>query len=123
MVKITSWTGISLFILGIIGFLVTGSQSFTALIPSVFGLLIFICALIAAKENRRKIAMHIAQILALLGFLGSVSGLVKLIMYVFGSGMLERPSAVIAQTIMALICLIYLILGIRTFLNARKSKN
>lgn len=122
MVKITIWTGISLFILGIIGFLITGSQSFTALIPSVFGILIFICALIAGNEIRRKIAMHIAQVLALLGFLGSVSGLAKLIMYVFGTGILERPSAVIAQTFMALICLIYLILGIRTFIKARKTQ-
>ena len=122
MVKITTWTGISLIILGIIGFLITGSQSFTALIPSVFGILIFICALIAGNEIRRKLAMHIAQVLALLGFLGSVSGLAKLIMYVFGTGVLERPSAVIAQTIMALICLIYLILGIRTFINARKTQ-
>ncbi len=123
MVKITFWTGIALIVLGVFGFLITGSQSFTALIPTIFGLLVLLCAMIARNENRRKIAMHVAQVIALLGFLGSVSGLLKLLMYAFGSGVLERPSAVYAQSIMAFICLIYLILGIRTFVNARKAKN
>jgi hypothetical protein len=123
MVKITIWTGIILFVLGLVSFILTGSQSFTALIPSAFGVLLFICALIAGNENRQKIAMHIAQVLALLGLLGSISGLVKLLIYVFGTGMLERPAAIIAQTIMAIICLIYLILGIRTFINARKTQS
>jgi hypothetical protein len=123
MVKMTTWTGIALIVLGVAGYFATGSQSFTAFIPSFFGVLIFICALIAGNESRRKLAMHIAQVIALLGFLGSVSGAVKFVVYVFGSGMLERPSAVIAQTIMAIICLVYLVLGIRTFVLARKNQN
>lgn len=121
MIKTTIWTGILLLILGVAAFLLTGSQSFTALIPSIFGLLITICALVARKENLRKIAMHIAQGLALLGFLGSISGLIKVVIFVFGAGILERPSAAAAQTIMAVICLIYLILGLRTFIQARKT--
>ena len=121
MIKTTIWTGILLFILGVAAFLMTGSQSFTALIPSIFGLLITICGLVARKENLRKIAMHIAQGLALLGLLGSISGLIKVVIFALGAGILERPSAAVAQTIMAVICLIYLILGLRTFIQARKT--
>ena len=121
MIKTTIWTGILLFILGVTAFLLTGSQSYTALIPSIFGLLIIICALVARNENLRKIAMHFAQGLALLGFLGSISGLIKVVIFTFGAGILERPSAAVAQTIMAVICLIYLILGLRVFIQARKT--
>ena len=121
MINITLWTGLLLTILGLGGFFVTGSQSVTALIPAVFGTLILICALIAQNEKRRKLAMHIAQALALLGFLGSISGLIKVIMYLMGTGVLERAPAAIAQSIMALICLIYLVIGIRSFILTRKS--
>jgi hypothetical protein len=121
MIKLTVWIAVILIILGTGGFLLTGTQSITALIPAVFGLLLLICSLIAGKETRQKLAMHIAQGIALLGLLGSVSGLIKLLMYLMGSGVLERPSAVVAQSIMALLCLIYLIFGIRSFIAARRS--
>jgi hypothetical protein len=123
MITITLWTGLLLTILGLGGFFLTGGQSITALIPSIFGILIMLCALLAQNEKRRRLVMHIAQVLALLGFLGSISGLIKIITYLLTGGMLERASAVIAQSIMAVICLIYLILGIRTFILARKTKS
>jgi hypothetical protein len=121
MLKLTFWIAAILIILGLAGFLLTGAQSFTALIPAVFGLIFLICALIARNETRRKLAMHVAQGFAILGLLGSISGLFKLIMYLAGSGSLDRPSAAIAQGIMALVCLVYLGMGIRTFIAARKS--
>jgi hypothetical protein len=69
MQKISFLIGTLLFILGVAAFVFTGSQSITALIPSQFGLIIIIFTLLAQQEHRRKIAMHIAQGLALLGFL------------------------------------------------------
>jgi hypothetical protein len=57
---------------------------------------------------------------ALLGFIGSVSGIPKVFSLVGGTE-LARPAAAITQAIMALICLVYLILATRSFISARRN--
>jgi hypothetical protein len=59
------------------------------------------------------------MVFALLGLIGTFSGLIKLFALITG-GEIARPAAVIAQSIMALILIIYLASGIKTFIDARK---
>ena len=120
MTGITIFTGIILTILGAGAYLGTGSQSITALIPSFFGIVILLLGTIARKESIRKHIMHAAVGVALLGFIGSVSGIPKVFSLVGGTE-LARPAAAITQAIMALICLVYLILAIRSFISARRN--
>lgn len=120
MPAVTRTTGIILVILGLGAYFGTGSRSFTALIPSFFGILIFISGMIAGKEKWRKHAMHAALGLALLGLLGSASGLPKVFELMSG-GSVARPAAAITQSIMAVICLVYLVLGVRSFIAARRT--
>jgi hypothetical protein len=47
-------------LLGIAGFVLTGSTHKTALIPCIFGLLFLVCGLLARKDNLRKHVMHAA---------------------------------------------------------------
>jgi len=111
--------GILLILLGLGGYFGTGSQSVTALIPSFFGIIILILGILAKNEKWRKHLMHSSLILAFLGLLGSFSGLPK-IFVIIGGGDVVRPAAVISQTIMALICIIYLLIGIKSFIVARR---
>jgi len=119
MTKTTVGLGIILLILGLIAFGATGMQSPTALIPSFFGIMYLILALIARKESARKTVMHIAMLITLLGIIGTFSGLIKFFTLIAG-GEVARPAAVITQTIMAVLLIFYLVSGIKTFIDARR---
>jgi hypothetical protein len=120
MASTTIALGVILIVVGLAGYFLTGMVSVTALIPAVFGLVIALAGLLARDERRRKHAIHGAVLVALLGFLGTVRGLIS-IGDVF-DGTAERPAAVIAQAVMALLTLGYLILAIRSFVAARRGK-
>jgi hypothetical protein len=121
MAKTTIWFGLALLVLGIVGYVGSGAGSPTALIPSAFGLVLTSLGYAGQQEERRAITMHIAVVLALLGFLGSAMGLVDLPDLLTGKD-LERPWAVAVQSIMAAILLVYLVLAVMSFLDARKAR-
>ena len=109
--------GVVLIILGLAGYFLTGAVSLTALIPAAFGLVIALSGLIARDQRKRKHAMHAAVVVALLGFLGSIRGLLQ-IGDVF-DGTAARPAAIVAQTIMAVLTLGYIVIAVRSFVQAR----
>ncbi len=109
--------GVALIIVGLAGYFLTGAVSLTALIPAAFGLVIALSGLIARDERRRKHAMHAAVVVALLGFLGSIRGLLQ-IGDVF-DGTAARPAAIVAQTIMAVLTFGYIVIAVRSFVQAR----
>ena len=113
--------GLLLILLGIGGFVGTGSTAPTALIPAAFGLVLLITGIMARNPARRKMAMHIAVVVGLLGFLGTVPGLMKLGTLISG-GEVARPAAVISQSIMALLTAFFTILCVRSFIRARASR-
>ena len=68
----------------------------------------------------RKHAIHGAVVVALVGFLGSIRGVLQ-----FGAlldGTAARPAAVISQTVMAVLTLGYIIMAVRSFVQARASR-
>jgi len=121
MTKTTIYAGIILIILGIVAYFASHAQSITALIPVLFGAPIFILGLIARKESIRKHVVHGALVVALIGLVGSVNGIPQFVAMVLGNNVL-RPAAVIVKTIMALILLVYIIMGINSFVQARRRK-
>ena len=114
--------GVALILLGAVGYLVTGAQSLTALIPAAFGAVLAICGALARDPARRKMMMHIAVVVGLLGFLGSVRGLANFFRLLAGAEV-QRPGAVVAQAIMAILTLIFTILCVRSFIIARRNRN
>ena len=112
--------GVALIVLGLGGYVLTGAVSLTALIPAAFGLLLALAGLIGRDDRRRMHAMHAAVVLALLGFLGSVRGLLR-IGDVFHATS-ARPAAIVSQTIMALLTLGYIVVAVRSFVQARKAR-
>jgi hypothetical protein len=113
--------GIVLIILGLGGYFGTDMVSPTALIPAAFGLLLVIFGALARDEKRRKMAMHIAVTVGLLGFLGTVSGLLKLPTLVSG-GVVERPAAVWSKSIMAVLMAVYVAMCVKSFIDARRRR-
>lgn len=125
MSKLTIVLGASLVVLGIVAYLSTGGVSVTALIPAFFGGPILALGVAGhVNEDMRKHFMHAAVALALLGFLGTV-GAVRFALYMISVGPqhVDNPPAVIARTIMALLCGGYLYFSIRSFVAARKKKS
>jgi hypothetical protein len=102
-----------LVMLGAVGYVITDMVSLTALIPAAFGLVIILLGIMAYRPSRTKLAMHIAMVVALVGIVGSAGGLVDVVRGAFG------PAA-IARAIMAVVLALYLALGVRSFIAARR---
>ncbi|MCP3903944.1 MAG: hypothetical protein GY715_09955 [Planctomycetes bacterium] len=123
MIRITILLGVVLVLLGLgaYGYALTGEQaSMTALIPAFFGVPIAALGLAAARwPARRAVFMHVAVLLALLGLVGSARGLTSLPSLITRSDEVARPAAVLVQSIMAVLCLAYVIVAVRSFISAR----
>lgn len=122
MVALTLAIGSLLTATGVIAWIATSMSSVTALIPAFVGVLLLVAGLIARRgEAVRRHAMHAAMAVALLGALGSLMNVAKI-----GSlfdGTAERPVAIIVSLIMFVALVVYLVFGIRSFVQARKSRS
>ncbi|MEP7039028.1 MAG: hypothetical protein ABI891_11870 [Acidobacteriota bacterium] len=120
MPSTTIVSGILLILIGIAGYafsIIDGHTSFTALIPSAFGVLLIILGIIATySEGLRKHLMHAAMVVGLLGFLIPTFRLISQMSNI------KISLAVLSQALMAIVCLFYVILGIQSFVNARRNR-
>jgi len=121
MPNLTLGYGAILVLLGVGGYFASGRASPTALIPSAIGVVLLVCGALALRESSRKHAIHAALIVALLAVLGTASGVVKAVKWALGTAP-ERPMAVTAQVITALLSVGFVVLGIRSFRAARKAR-
>jgi lysylphosphatidylglycerol synthetase-like protein (DUF2156 family) len=104
-----------------VGFYVgTGAASVTALIPAFLGLPLVAAGLLARREGLRRHAMHAAALVGTLGVLGSIRGARQLPALLAG-GEVARPAAVVAQAVTAALCLVFVVLCVRSFVLARRS--
>lgn len=117
MVLITRSIGAVLILVGLAAYLGTGMESVTALAPAVLGVLLLVLGLLAGREHLHRHMIHAALVLALFGLLASAMPLMDLPALFAGEA--ERPGAVLASAAMALLCLVYLVLGVRSFKAAR----
>ena len=122
MAKISIAFSIILIILGLVSYFVISSESITALIPAFLGIPVLILGIIALNEKSLKHSLHAVSVLMLLGFGGTVGGLFKFFRMLGGESF-ERPSAITIQAIMALLCLVFLVLAVKSFIDARRGKN
>lgn len=123
MSKITIFFGIALIIVGVVGYAVGNFAHITALIPAFIGIIIALMGFIAhAKENLRKHVMHVAVLVGLLGLIGtSVRWIPALIIFLSG-GEVKNSAAFISQTITAVLCLAFVILCVKSFVDARRTR-
>jgi hypothetical protein len=117
MPAVTRVVGFLLVLLGVVGYVGTGGASITALIPAMVGALFLVLALVARSPEARKHVMHAAVAIALI----SVLGVVPRILAAVNAGDTERP-AVLAQMAMAAILAVYVLLGVKSFIDARRAR-
>ena len=110
--------GLILIVLGVASYWLTGRTSITALIPAFFGAVLLVCAIVAgASEAARKHAMHAA---VAVGLIGALAALARGLPGAF-RGDVTRP-AVMSQLAMGVLLLIYVALGVQSFIAARKAR-
>ncbi len=123
MARVTILFGVLLILLGLAGYLGTGHVHPTALIPSGFGLLLAILGLLANTEEtrRRMLFMHIAVTLGLLGFLATAAAIFQYVQLLQGRSF-PFPAAVESKAAMSILCLTFVLLCVRSFIAARRSR-
>jgi hypothetical protein len=122
MIRLTAVIGVILVVLGVVGYAATAAASLTALIPAVVGVLLLVCAAIARRgpaANRH--AMHAALAIALLSALGSLRNVARLGDLFAGTA--ANPAAVLVSTIMFVLLVGYLVVGVRSFVAARRVRS
>ncbi len=112
--------GVLLILLGIAGYAVAvmnDNASATAMIPAAFGTVLVALGIVSQmKEGLRKHLMHVAVVVALLGFIATAGRLISRL------SQLTASPAVISQVLMAIVCLIFVVLAIRSFAAARRNR-
>jgi hypothetical protein len=114
------YCGIVLILIGVAGYgygLSIGHASPTALIPAAFGLLIALFSAIGrAKESLRMHMMHVAVLIGLIGLIIPAYRVLSKI------SSISLSAAVITQVAMAVVCLIFVILCVQSFISARRDR-
>ena len=115
--------GVVLMAVGVAGFVLTGSAHPTALIPAAIGLILAACGVAARTEDakRRMAWMHAAVTVGLLGVLGTAKSAFDV--YQLSHGVVyEHPVAIEEKAATCLLCLIFVLFCVRSFVNARRTR-
>lgn len=123
MAPVTIGFGLGLILLGVGFYAGTDSKSVTALIPACFGVVFIVLGLLARKDKLRKHVMHAAAALGLIGFLIPAYRVLSPLANLATGGSVDHPPAVIEQSLMALICLLFVGLCVRSFIAARRARS
>lgn len=124
--------GLLLILLGVGAFLYALPSAekppFTALIPAFFGAALVFLGALAMKERLRMHAMHLAALLGLIGVVVPGVMAVPKLPTLLSEGKVLRADgtdasvAIMVQSAMAVLCLIFLGLCINSFIQARRSR-
>jgi len=123
MAKLTIGFGILLIIVGVVGFVGTGSAHPTALIPAGAGILFIIFGAFASSDNvkKRMLWMHISVTVALLLFLSLIKADIDVVRLSRGA-YFPYPAAVVEKSLTSLLSLLYVLFCIRSFIAARQQR-
>jgi hypothetical protein len=125
MARIAMFFGVLLIALSMVGYLspdTFGSvgpegRSPTALIPAGFGVVLLLCGIVVEfAPKSRKHMMHLAALVALLGAVGGI-------MPIRRNEMDFSKSGTVAGLLMVILCAIFVILCVRSFVLARVARS
>jgi hypothetical protein len=100
---------------------ITGQVGPTALIPAAVGVVLGILGAISVREKARKHAMHAA---AMVGLLAAIGDAVQLVRTIFNTTTAPavRQLKLLSMSATLILCLVFLALCIRSFIQARKNR-
>jgi hypothetical protein len=119
MAKLTMVVGVLLVLISVGFWVVMGRTEMAALHPAGVGILLIICGALANTEDpkKRMLWMHLAVTLGLIGFL--TTGIRAAISAAKG---ITVMAAFEERVAIALVCLVYVGLCVRSFIAARKAR-
>lgn len=118
MPKVTVLLGGLLIVLGGGFFVATGSTAVTALIPAFFGVPVLLLGAVAAQGSE-KVRMHTMHAAVMITLLGALAGLGMGVPKLLAGNMRAAP---IEQALMGVICVVHVVLSVRSFIAARKAR-
>ena len=121
MAKLAMFVGLVLVAISVAFWFLMGRADMAALHPAGLGVLMLVAGALANSEDtkRRMLWMHIAVTLGLIGLLiTGIRALLELAHHTFG----VHPLAFQERAIVAVICLIFVVLCVRSFIAARRSR-
>jgi hypothetical protein len=124
MAKLTTFFGVLLILVGAVAYMDLAHHLHT-LIPAIFGFILAILGTLANTPDpkKRMLFMHIAVTVGLFGFLGTLPGIIATIRRAAGQVVLSPVrDAAIVQTAMGTLCFIFVLLCVRSFIAARRSR-
>jgi len=121
MPRITVAFSLLYIALGLGGFFLTGAVHKTALIPAAIGAVLLVLGILGRNEKLRMHVMHAALLVGLLALLATARSLLKLPAAIDGTA--ARPGAVYAQAATAVLSVVYLAFGVRSFIAARRARS
>ncbi len=124
MHHVTVVVGVILSAIGLFGYFGSQSESpsLTALIPTAFGVILIVLGIVAHRAGVRMHAMHAAVTVGLVGFLmAGGRGIMKLGNAASDDITIARPARM--TLLMAIVCLVYVILCIGSFVAARRRRS
>jgi hypothetical protein len=121
MAKMTIVFGALLVAISICFWLSMGTAQTAALHPAGIGVLLIISGALARTENakRHMLWMHIAVTLGLIGFL--TTGIRAALELSHGLASIVNLAGVYERVVIALVCLIFVAICVRSFIAARRS--
>lgn len=116
MAGTTILIGAALVALGLAAF--AGTRATTSLIPAYVGAVLVLLGLLARNARYRKHVMHLAAAVGLLGFLAAAGRLGMSL----ARGTVPATAALVSLSLMALLCLAFVLLCVRSFIAARRDR-
>lgn len=108
--------GTALAILGIVAYVITDRQSWTALIPSFIGIILVALGRVAGISDKARMhAMHGAALVGLIGLIGSAVRAIQ-------TDPNEKPAPFWANVITAVLCAAFVALCVKSFIDARRAR-
>jgi hypothetical protein len=122
MAKLTVGFGVLLVVVSLGFWVAMGRAESAALHPAGLGALLALFGSLANTENskRRMLWMHLAVTVGLVGFL--ITGVRAVIQMVKGTVMTGNILAFEERCVVALICLLFVLLCVRSFISARRAR-
>ena len=119
--------GLGLVLIGVQGYFDFGGvlgvkeHSPTALIPAAIGAVLIVCGILSRDDRLRKHVMHVAALVGVLGFLGALWRPVRALVR---EGTVDLTAVPVRLQLMtALLCLVFVVMCVQSFVAARRARS
>jgi mannose/fructose/N-acetylgalactosamine-specific phosphotransferase system component IIC len=113
------WTilfGLLLVAIGLGGYYFADAKQPMALIPAILGIAMFVCGVVAAQGAMRRLAIHVAALIGMIGFVGPMVTIFNDITNT------ANTAEVLAKGLTSALCLMFVLMCVNSFLEARRAR-